>query len=68
MSVTVDHHLTILAGSENLDRHVRRFRKELLKAEMPEETKVTLGIWLAGIEGVADYLREKAEIIAETQP
>jgi hypothetical protein len=64
----VENHYTILAASENLDKAIARLKGELFKADLTANDLVGLIIWVGAVEGVADFLREKAEVIEETQP
>lgn len=62
-----DHH-TILHASESLSAAVQRINKRLPQIQISPEDLTILKLHLATVESVADFLEEKANVIAETQP
>lgn len=64
----VENHLTIFNVSEQLDNSLKGLKRAVQNANLYAEDAVAILIWVAGIEGVADYAREKANELAEVQP
>lgn len=63
-----EDHYTILAASENLDKALARTYDKVNSAKMSDIDRLEMSIHLGMIEGIAIFLRDRANIIAETQP
>jgi len=64
----IDDHITILSASESMDKWLPMMQDKMNRLPMSHIDRVEVAILMGLVEGTAIYLREKANVIAETQP
>lgn len=64
----IDDHITILTASESMDKWLPMMQAKVNVLPMSPLDSIEVAILMGLVEGTAIYLREKAKIIAETQP